>query len=675
MRAWAGAGAWAFLLAAAVGALEAVGRGVLDAVAAGTFAAGTVAQETLAQVAVYGWTAAAMGWALFWPALLVGRTRPRPRRSTFAVAVAGAAAGLLVIYADHVARNHVWPGLWDEAGVGARILLTILWFALLLVLTSPADRLAGFIARRSDLFLVVPLALMAGSLWLYPDGETHARVERLAHLERRSGEAVGPDDARPHVVLVTVGDWRRDHLSAAAAASPPTPHLDGLAAEGVRFDRAYTASPATLPALAGIMTGWPARVTGVERVAPLPPAAATLAEVAWRHGYDTAAFVTGAHLLPFFDFDRGFLHFEHALRLEFLAPAARSVLVRQATRYAEENAGAEDAEYVVTKAIRWLEHRPGDAPFLLWVHLHDVRLPYRWRDLPAVTDAPATTAAGGRPPDRAETRPAGRLDDGEVTVEDLRAHRAGSWHPVQAERRAIAALYAREVQYADAWLGRLFTALRELRLWDRSIVIATADHGQELFDHGGFGHGHTLLPEVVGVPLLVKTARAGGPAAPSPSGTVRTEVVTTLAVLPTVAELAGWELPSGPGPLPHASLVPLLDAPAEPPQTPRPRRELMLLEGAVVGPPGFGVVDDSLYLIIASDPPDTTWIAPDDPLARAPLGAPPADTSGFAARVDAALAAMAGPREAMERSRHRAGAAGTDDVPAEVRRSLRSRGH
>jgi arylsulfatase A-like enzyme len=65
-------------------------------------------------------------------------------------------------------------------------------------------------------------------------------------------------------------------------------------------------------------------------------------------------------------------------------------------------------------------------------------------------------------------------------------------------------MYAEEVRYADRWVGELLTGLKALGTYDDSLIVITADHGEELFDHGGLDHGHSMHEEVVSVPLLVK---------------------------------------------------------------------------------------------------------------------------------------------------------------------------
>src|SRR2546430_5205476 len=99
-------------------------------------------------------------------------------------------------------------------------------------------------------------------------------------------------------------------------------------------------------------------------------------------------------------------------------------------------------------------------------------------------------------------------------------------------------LYDGEIAYLDEQLGVLFDDLRARGLYDRTLIVLTADHGEEFQEHGGWWHGTTLYDEQIHVPLVVKPpARAGG-------GRVVDEFATNLDVLPTVLTSARLSVPA-----------------------------------------------------------------------------------------------------------------------------------
>jgi arylsulfatase A-like enzyme len=231
-------------------------------------------------------------------------------------------------------------------------------------------------------------------------------------------------------------------------------------------------SPWTLPSFASLYTGrFPSR-HGAGRVVVregrrdftrLDDALPTLAERLAERGYATGAIVGNAALAPEFGMARGFAGYDYA-------PAT--------------NAFTRRADTVVDRALAWIDAR-GDAPFFLVVHLFDPHMNY---------DAP--------PPYRGRYT-AGLPSRRTLPVEGARELRQSPGSVSPAGRRFIAAAYDEEVAFAADQVARLLAALAERGLLGRGLVVLTSDHGEELFEHGGFEHGHALWQEVIGLPLVV----------------------------------------------------------------------------------------------------------------------------------------------------------------------------
>ncbi|MCA9573630.1 MAG: sulfatase-like hydrolase/transferase, partial [Myxococcales bacterium] len=163
--------------------------------------------------------------------------------------------------------------------------------------------------------------------------------------------------------------------------------------------------------------------------------------------------------------------------------------------------------------LAWLD-AGGDAPSFLWLHYFDVHQPY--------TPAPRFRPAGEPPPGVGW-----RFDR-------FREVRSGHFVPDEAQRDWIARLYLAEVRQLDAELGRLLDALRARGRYDDALIVLVSDHGEELWDHGGFEHGHTVHDELLRVPLFVKLPGARH------AGVVRGPV-SIEAVAPTVLALCGQD--------------------------------------------------------------------------------------------------------------------------------------
>ncbi len=270
---------------------------------------------------------------------------------------------------------------------------------------------------------------------------------------------------RPSVLLVTLDTLRADRLGAYGSRDRLTPALDALAAAGTVFDEALASVPLTLPSHATILTGLEPPRHGVHDNGTyvLPADLPTLATRFKAEGYATGAFV-GAYVLDRrFGLARGFDTYDDRIER---AERGRSVLE-------SERRG----EVVVAAASSWLATRP--TPFFAWVHLYDPHAPY---------EAPATftTANKGRP-------------------------------------------YEAEVAYADACVSSLLQASRTAaeRNGGGLLVVALADHGESLGEHGELTHGFFVYQSTLRIPFIV--SGPGVPAGERRSGPARTaDVVSTL---------------------------------------------------------------------------------------------------------------------------------------------------
>lgn len=505
IRAGTAACLWAFALAALLGALEAVSQ--LLRFGGWTSADGEagLVRSIAPTAALYGWFALGVTALLFPGFFLFTRRRPAARRRAFAFSVALPLGALAGIYLGYLGHDHLLTDWWmrHESGWAPALqFVATVVTAVLLVrpLTVLAERLV--LSPRRNLALPVVVLIVLTSLW--PDWRQEGRLARCG------ADVPSPGDG-PDVVLVTIDAWQTASIDLPPAAA-------ALAAEGIRFDNAWSSGSWTLPGMGSLQTGLSAATLDLHRWRGLSPNVTTLAQAAHAAGWHTAAFATNPFLTGYYGFDRGFEVFEHSLDLEPLTPAGRSILAREAARLAESHLVLEDAAIVIRKTLRWLERAPDDRPLFLWVHLLDPHLPYRSHGEALRVDSPLLDA-GGLGADR---------------LLDVRAALPGLSQP---ERDAIVDLYHRELLRADAWTDQLFAALRARGRWDRTLVVLTSDHGEELFEHDGFEHGHSLLPEVARVPLIVKLPDSVG------AGRRVAADRSLLDLAPSLCRLVGWELP------------------------------------------------------------------------------------------------------------------------------------
>ncbi len=278
-----------------------------------------------------------------------------------------------------------------------------------------------------------------------------------------------------HLVLVTIDTLRADRIGA-YGSSVPTPNFDRLAREGVRALDASTHVPITRPAHASLLTGLYPAEHGIRDNISLPLAAAvpTLAEVLAARGFATAAFVSSFVLSKQSGLDRGFQHYDDSFDTAGDGDAAMFL-----------NSVQRRGDATVARVEQWLDARTPEVKAMrtaLWVHLYDPHDPYE-------------------PPEPYASKYADRPYDGEVA-------------------------------WTDDVLGRLRTLLESRGLWTDAVVVAMADHGEALGEHGETGHGFFAYETTLKIPFVILAP--GLPAGTTVAGTVR-----TIDVMPTVMELLG----------------------------------------------------------------------------------------------------------------------------------------
>ena len=316
--------------------------------------------------------------------------------------------------------------------------------------------------------------------------------------------AAGSRSEDPLMILIAVDTLRADRLSAYGYERPTSPALDRLASEGVRFDQARSNCNWTCPSFASIFTGLvPSRhgVSSYGPATPLPDELVTLAEHLQSRGWATRSI---AYKVPLFDGN-----YEQGFDQAFNVP--RDVI------RGEEN---------LARALEWLEdHRGG--PSFLFLHFNDPHQPFVQPEPYDRSFGPAPETLGYRPPFNV---PSGSEEEA---------------------RELFANLYDGAVSYVDSCIGRFLEALRERELYDHASVLFVADHGEQLWEHGRFGHGgDDLYDEIVRVPLIVKP-----PAGTFEAGQVIEADVSGFDVMPTLLELAGI---APPGEIDALSLMPLI---------------------------------------------------------------------------------------------------------------------
>lgn len=322
----------------------------------------------------------------------------------------------------------------------------------------------------------------------------------------------------PNVVLIGLDTLRPDHLGCYGYERRTSPAIDALAEESIVFDTAIAAGIPTTPSFTTLLTGlhpYRHRIVTHPARRRLPQGISLLPELAKRAGYVTVAcdnlVVQGGGNASWFT--RGFDEYSGYVYKPF----------------------EQQSRQLTDRALRFVREL-AEAPFFLFIHLWDPHTPYG--PLPPFDLMHYQPSRSGI--DLARVR-AIRPEYYDMFLADMHLRRSDDYDYVVAQ-------YDGEISQMDEQLGRLLQGLRDAPRWDETIVCLVSDHG-ECFGEGNFYFDHHgLYDAVTRLALLLRV--------PGQPATRTDALVSHEDILPTLCELAGFELPDYP--LTGRSATPLL---------------------------------------------------------------------------------------------------------------------
>lgn len=313
-----------------------------------------------------------------------------------------------------------------------------------------------------------------------------------------------------NVVIMVADSLQAGHVSCYGYERRTSPAIDQAAAEGVRFEHAYSQTSWTLSSVATLFTALEQERHGLLRVdETLGQVPTTLAELFQRKGYRTIALMQNEVIRAETGLDRGFdlykfYPYDHGSTGRFL-DFARKVLLGDLKK-----------------------------PFFLYLHLMPPHGPYT-------------------PPDPYQDR----FDSdytGPVTgsIDDCVMVQKKKSGPDDPDVVHLAALYDAYIYWIDSQIGELLAAVRDAGRAERFLFVISSDHGEAFMEHGKQGHNAHVFEEMVRVPLILQA-----PGGPFREGSVIDAPVSLIDLLPTLSDLLN--LPPPRQDLDGVSLVPLLE--------------------------------------------------------------------------------------------------------------------
>lgn len=317
-------------------------------------------------------------------------------------------------------------------------------------------------------------------------------------------EEAGDDDARPpNLILIVVDTLRADHLSHYGYERPTAAPLDGFRDRATRFAHAFAAGSWTGPSTISIHTGLsPLRHGALDHGDVLPPDATPLAEVLRGAGYATYGLSFNYEVSAQTGYDRGFDRFGG---------------------FGEDVLDYPDITLMRRRVARWGDDPPAE-PFFLYLHPMNVHGPYR------VPNSRKADLLGRPPSDAFEYY-------GDAMKRILKRGELEARAEVTPEIvQSLVDQYDTAIHYSMTEIAGILDDLEARGLLENTAIILTADHGEELFEHGGFSHGYSLYREVLHVPLYL--ALPGQTRARSSEA-----IVSVLDIYPTLLDLARVPIP------------------------------------------------------------------------------------------------------------------------------------
>ncbi len=318
---------------------------------------------------------------------------------------------------------------------------------------------------------------------------------------------------KPNVILIMVDTLRADHLSCYGYKNNSTPNIDRFASDSVLYKNTFGQSSWTKPQGATLLTSlYPSSHNTYLKPHILPDEIETLPEIMRSLRFYTLGIVNVIHFSPGFNFNQGFDRY-HYLAPDFFFYAQdssshlclynilRLIRARFLSKQKQVNHYYQDAQVVNQLAFDWLEDVKASR-FFLFLHYMDPHDPYF-------------------------THPYNGEGVARVSTPKPNPDQAGE----------IEKLYDGEVSYLDHHFGKLIDFLKEAGLYDNTLILLTADHGEEFFEHGGWWHGLTLYDEQIYIPLIIKYPKGQN------RGIIKNEIVRTLDIAPTILDYVNSQVP------------------------------------------------------------------------------------------------------------------------------------
>ena len=354
---------------------------------------------------------------------------------------------------------------------------------------------------------------------------------------------------KPNIILLTVDSLRADHLGFLGYQKAVSPNIDKLAQESAVFKEAYAVGPHSPYSFPAIFTStYPLDYKGPMDVGS---SRVFLSEVLKNNGYLTATFHATVRLSSFFGYDKGwdfFYDLEDPSEIGFKKKGAsgkikkkiktvlrsylyrfgliwvnifpstfflsRYLIYRLTKKIKNPNVDA----FTLNKAAKEFissHNKNKNQPIFLHIHYMDVHGPFFPLDYYLKKRILSRSEFIGK------SIAAFSLNDSSFLLKRY----------IKDHLKKTLELYDDGIKYLDSQISDFFDFLKKENIWDNAIIIFTADHGEELWDHGEPAHGRNLYNELLHIPLIIKI--------PGKGAEIISHKVSLRGLAPTICDLVG----------------------------------------------------------------------------------------------------------------------------------------
>ncbi|MFX0075247.1 MAG: sulfatase [Candidatus Hermodarchaeota archaeon] len=325
-----------------------------------------------------------------------------------------------------------------------------------------------------------------------------------------------------NVILLTIDCLRADFTGTLANNEILTPNLNKFAKEGILFTQAIANGPSTPFSFPSIFTSTYALMDS--NFPEMSSLRRSIPELLEEKGFKTAGFHSNPYLSKVYKYDKFFEFFydsisdesenykrsnklrEFIKRHKIIKNLSKKFLNFFGFKYKLE-IPYKTAKAINQKALKWLENREGD--FFVWIHYMDTHHPFL-------------------PPEKYRTISYQKL---------LKLEKVLSKNSPNTPKKKILEIieaYKGTIKYVDNEIGVLFDKLNDLDLYNNSLIIITADHGEEFMEHGDFSHQAKLYEELIHIPLYIKGPKL-------PKGETIDDLISLIDIPPTILNYLEFE--------------------------------------------------------------------------------------------------------------------------------------